>query len=174
MRLPLLLTCALLLAACTAPKPALRNYWVSGGKMIQLPVSPRGALPSQTNDVRIEVTGFMVDPEKAELTYGFGFTEKHKNTPRKVIVEDVTLPDAVPMVTDEAPSLDPSGYWKGATSPKKPGDPSLKWLLAEGNTEKVFKFSITLADGRTEEIYQASIWSGQMKPLVRKSLQITP
>ena len=137
-----------------------------------LPVARGGAIPSETSDVRIEVTGFMIDGEKAELVYTFGFTEKNRKTPLRVVVEDVTESDAVLLVTDQFPGLGSDGYWKGTSSGLKAGDISLLWLYRPGDTEKVFRFTITLSDGRTEEIYQASIWPSEAKPLVKQALRI--
>lgn len=114
----------------------------------------------------------MIDGKTAELTYTFGFTAKKKQTPRAVLVEDVTGASAVPLVEDQSPTLEAGGYWKGESTPRRAGDPSLVWLSTPGNTEKVFKFTITLADGRVEEIYQASLWSGQMKPVIKQALKL--
>ena len=76
------------------------------------------------------------------------------------------------MTVDEAPKLDANGYWKGSSSPKKAGDQSLDWVFIGGNTEKVFQFTITTSDNRVLTIYQASIWSAQAKPIIRKTLKL--
>jgi len=169
MKTTISLILTLLLSGC-ATHSSIRNYTISGGKVIQLPIAPGGALPSENADVKIEVTGFMLDGENSELIYSFGFTEKKRQTPKKIIVEDVTGPYPVPMVVDESPNLDSKGYWMGSSSPMKAGNRSLDWVFVDGNTEKVFQFTITTADSRVLIIYQASIWPGQAKPIIRKTL----
>ena len=169
MKTTLSLILALFLCGC-ATQSSVRNYTISGGKVVQLPVAPEGALPSENADVKIEVTGFMLDGAKSELVYGFGFTEKKGRTPKKVVVEDVTGPYPVTMVVDDSPELGSTGYWKGSSSPKKAGDQSLDWVLIGGNTEKVFQFTITTSDSRVLIIHQASIWPAQAKPIIRKTL----
>lgn len=146
-------------------------YTTSGGGVIRLPVAPGGSLPSETKNAKIELTGFMVDGEKAALTYTFGFTARSGITIQRVMVEDVTGPTAVRLVDDSSPVLE-SRYWKGFSSPKSARDDTLAWLQSSGNTEKVFRFTITFTDGEIESIYQASIWSGQSKPIIRKALKI--
>jgi hypothetical protein len=163
---------SLALVACVSPAPQTRSYTVSGGKTVSLPFANGGALSSQTTNVKIEVTGFMVDGVKSELIYTFGFTERNRKTPMRVIVEDVTNSAAVALVTDLFPSISSDGYWKGQSSARKAGDASLEWLYEPGNTEKVFRFTITLNDGSTEEIYQASVWPGQSKPVIKNALKL--
>jgi hypothetical protein len=169
MKTILSLILALFLGGCVTHS-SIRNYTISGGKVVQLPVAPGGALPSENADVKIEVTGFMLDAAKSELIYGFGFNEKKNQIPKKVVVDDVTGPYPVTLVTDDTPELGANGYWKGSSSPKKAGDQNLDWVLVGGNTEKVFQFTITTADNRVMTIYQASIWPAQAKPIIRKTL----
>lgn len=169
--LPVILV-AVLFAGCTAPGSSLRSFAISGGRVVQLPVTARGALPSETKDVKIEVTGFMLDGQKAELTYGFGFTAKTKLALSKVVVEDVTAYQPVLMVSDDSPTLDSKGYWKGESSPRKAGDASLAWVFVGGDTTKIFQFTITTDDGRVLVIHQASIWPGQSKAYIRKALKM--
>jgi hypothetical protein len=123
------LVLALFLTGCATSGGKLRSYTISGGRVVQLPVAPGGALPTENADVKIEVAGFMVSSDEASLTYTFGFTSKTKAVPRKVVVEDVTGPYPVLMVSDPKPVLDTKGYWKGSSSPKKAGDQTLDWLL---------------------------------------------
>jgi len=172
MKILLSLVCALALTGCASSGGKLRSYTISGGRVVQLPVAPGGALPTENADVKIEVTGFMVDSKEASLTYAFGFTSKTKVAPKKVSVHDVTGPYPVLIVSDMTPVLDANGYWKGSSSPRKAGDQSLDWLLIGGNTEKVFEFTITTADGRTLVMHQASIWSAQAKPIIRERLKL--
>lgn len=128
------------------------------------------AIPTENADVKIEVTGFMVDGKEKQVVYTFGFTEKNHATPRSVKVEDVTGPTAEVLVDAAAPQLDPQGYWKGDAKPLNKGDPGLAWLDASGDTIKVFRFTIVTADGRELVMYQASVWSGGSKPVVRQVL----
>lgn len=167
----LLILLPVILTGCVSPQATMRSYTIAGGELIQLPLAAGGALPSQTKNAKIEVTGFMVNDEKAELTYTFGFSALSGRSLKRVVVEDVSGPTAVRLVDDASPVLD-SRYWKGFSTPRRAGDETLGWLHAPGNTEKVFRFVITFADGETESIYQASIWRGQSKPIIRKALKI--
>ena len=173
MKKHILLALPLLFASCATPQASLRTYQVAGGKTVRLPVYAAGARWSETARIKIDVTGFMIDGDKAELTYVFGFTSKSNQALRAVTVEDVTGPTAVTLVEDPNLTFDTTGYWKGESTPRRAGDSSLDWLSAPGDTEKIFRFEIIFADGGVEEIYQASIWSGQTKPLVKKALKLT-
>ena len=171
MKKHILLALPLLFASCATPQASLCTYQIAGGKTIRLPVYAGGARSSETARIKIDVTGFMIDGDKAELTYVFGFTSKTNQALRAVTVEDVTGATAVTLVDDPNLTFDTTGYWKGESTPRRAGDSSLDWLSVPGDTEKIFRFKITFADGAVEEIYQASIWKGQTKPLVRKALK---
>jgi hypothetical protein len=167
----LLILLPLVLAGCAGPKASPRSYTIAGGEVVQLQVAPGGALPSQTKNTKVEVAGFMIDGDKAEITYVFGFTSQSGKPLQRVTVEDVTGRTAVPLVDDRSPALD-SRYWKGFSTPSKAGGDTLAWLQVSGNTEKVFRFIITFTDGQTETIHQASVWSGQAKSLIKKALKM--
>jgi hypothetical protein len=160
---------AALLGGC-ATGSSLRTFTVAGGQTIELPIAPGGALPTENADVKIEVTGFVLKSQEREIVYTFGFTEKKRETPRSVRVEDVTGPTAELLVEDKSPQLDAHGYWKGSATPRKRGDAGLSWLNEAGDTTKVFRFTIVTADERELVMHQASVWSGDSKTLLRQLL----
>jgi hypothetical protein len=160
---------AVMLGGC-AMSSNMRTFTIAGGQTIELPVARGGALPTENADVKIEVTGFMLDGQAKEITYAFGFTEKKRETPRSIKVEDVTGSSAELLVEDKSPRLDAKGYWKGSATPRKKGDPGLSWLNEAGDTTKVFRFTIATADGRELVMHQASVWGGASKPMIRQML----
>lgn len=172
--LPLIATIGALalLAACettsSSPSTDTRTFQIAGGQSVNLPFSHGGALSVENDDVKIEVTGFILDGEKKELVYTFGFTEKKAEALRSVEVADVTGPSVEVLVVDSAPTLSPKDYWKGDAKPHAKGDPSLSWLSSPGNTLKVFRFTITTASGRQLVMHQASVWSGSSKPMIQQ------
>ncbi|GAA5162161.1 hypothetical protein [Viridibacterium curvum] len=172
MKIAFVAVVSIFLSACAGPQATLKNFTVSGGKIIQLPVAAGGALPTEDKEIRIEVAGFLINREKLELVYTFGFTEKNKSTPKKVVVEDVTGTEAVQLVQDDTPALVAHGYWIGSSTPRKSNDPSIAWLAQNGDTEKVFRFTIHTADGRVLVLHQASVWSGAAKPPLRQMLNM--
>ena len=166
----LLLGVAALLGACATESVQFRTFKIAGGVAVDLPMSNVGAMPVENDDIKIRLTGFVLDEDKREITYTFGFIEKKAAAPRSVRVEDVTGETAEILVIDTAPEITPSGYWQGNTMPRRNGDSSLGWLLDNADTYKVFRFSITTADGRPVVIYQAAMWPANAKPLIRTIL----
>lgn len=160
---------AALLCGC-ATTPTLRTFTIAGGQQIQLPITRGGAIATENADAKIEVTGFMVNGETKELVYTFGFTEKKREVPRSVRVEDVTGSTAELLLEDKTPALDAKGYWSGSAEPRKKDDARLSWLNESGDTTKVFCFTIVTADGRDLVMYQGSVWSGASKPLLHQVL----
>jgi hypothetical protein len=159
-----------LLGGCATTSGEMRTFRIAGGKTIELPIARGGALPTENADVKIEVTGFMLEGANHALTYAFGFSEKKSERPESVKIEDVTGTESEVLVLDSAPVLGKEAYWKGTSTPRKKGDPSLAWLTEPGDTMKVFRFTIVTADGRELVMYQASVWGSASKPLVRKIL----
>jgi hypothetical protein len=165
--------CLLTLVGCATKSESktLRTFKIAGNKAVDLPVTKDGAiLPTENSDIRIEVTGYLIDAENRELVYTFGFREKKKAAPRSVVVEDVSGDTSEVLVADLAPELDSNGSWKGNSIPRRRFDPSLGWATDLGDTIKVFRFTIILADGRPFILHQASIWSGAAKQFVREIL----
>lgn len=165
---------ALAIPGCANTKSAsqtLRTFKIAGNKAVDLPVTKDGAMvPTENNDIRIEVTGYLIDAENRELLYTFGFREKKKAAPRSVTVEDVSGDTPVVLVADLAPELDSNGSWKGNSIPHRRFDPTLGWVTDLGDTIKVFRFTVILADGRPFILHQASVWSGSSKQFVREIL----
>jgi hypothetical protein len=158
-----------MLGGC-ATASRMQTFTIAGGETIELPIARGGALPTENSDVKIEVTGFALDGQAKAITYAFGFTEKKRETPRLVKVEDVTGSTAELLVEDNSPRLNADGFWKGSAIPRKKGDAGLSWLKEAGDTTKVFRFTIVTADGRQLVMHQASVWSGTSKPLLRQVL----
>jgi hypothetical protein len=165
---PLIALTAMLCGCSTTS--SMRTFTIAGGQTIELPIARGGAIPTENPDVKIEVTGFMLDGKAKEVTYAFGFTEKKRETPRSVKVEDVTGSSAELLVEDKLPQLEATGFWKGSAKPRGKGDSGLSWLNEAGDTTKVFRFTIVTADGRELVMYQASVWSGASKPLIRQAI----
>jgi hypothetical protein len=168
----LLIGVAALLGACATRSVQLRTFKIAGGVAVDLPMTKAGAMPVESYDVKIRLTGFVLDEDKREITYTFAFIEKKAAVPRSVRVDDVTGETAEILVIDTAPEITPSGYWQGNTMPRRKGDSSLDWLSDNGDTYKVFRFSITTADGRPLVIYQAAMWPADAKPLIRTILNV--
>lgn len=161
---------ALILATGCATKGARpQAFTIAGGQQIELPIAQDGAPPTENADLRIEVTGFMLDEDRGEVLYAFGFTEKTGRAPQRVRVDDVTGPAAEILVIDETPALE-KNYWKGTALPRKKGDPGLAWLTEDGSTIKIFRFTVTTHDGRSLVMHQAAVWPGDAKPLIRQLL----
>lgn len=163
----LAISLAAILCGC-ATDPSMRTFTIAGGQTIGLPIAQRGAVATENADVRIEVTGFMVDGQAKEIVYTFGFREKRRELPRSVKVEDVTGSTAELLVEDNSPRLDAKGYWKGSAKPRKKGDSDLSWLYEAGDTTKIFRFTIVTSDGRELVMHQGSVWRGASKPLILK------
>lgn len=161
---------ALTLAAGCATKAAKpQTFTIAGGQQIELPITNDGAPPTENADFKIEVTGFMLDEDRGEVLYAFGFTKKTGPALQRVRVDDVTGPTAEILVIDETPTLE-KNYWKGTALPRKKGDPGLVWLTQDGNTIKIFRFTLTTHDGRSLVMHQAAVWPGEAKPLLRQLL----
>ena len=160
-----------LLAACATSSLETRTFKIAGGESVSLPFEYGVARSTENADIKIEVTGFVLDSLKRELTYAFGFTEKQAEALRSVKVEDVTGPEAEVVVLDSAPHLSAKGYWKGNSTSHKKEDPAVAWVYDSGDTVKVFRFTVMTAAGRQIVMYQGSVWSARTKPYAEAILE---
>lgn len=145
-----------------------RSFVISGGEVVSLPVAKGGALPSENEDIKIEVAGFLMDGAKKELTYTFGFSLKSEASITSVRIEDVSDTTSELMVNDVKPK---SGkYWKGYSVPKTIADKNLRWILVDADSVRIYRFTITTSTGTKHVMYQASLYPGASKQLLRRIL----
>ena len=144
--------------ALAAPKTIPKQFTILGGQTITHAIAADGPASTETESVKIEVTGLMttiVNGGKSLMNRTFGFTTKVPLTIRRVVVEEVS--GAVPevLVTDETPKLD-KNYWRGdaGRTPLTPaGNP---WLFESGDDWRVFRFTITTEEKGAMVLLQPS------------------
>ena len=146
-----------------------RSFPISGGKKLWVAFNERGALPVKTSDVEIAIAGFTADKEKKELTYRFLFKVLNNQTPKKVVVQDISEENPEVLVTDNNPKLE-RGHWGGQSAPKTKDDPQVAFLRNDHDSVRVYRFTITLADGREINVEQALFYFGLMKSEARHNL----
>lgn len=162
------LTClALMLCTASAAFASTREYTILGNQTITAEVYAGAPKPAKKDGITIEAAGFMIG--QGTLVWTFEFVTK--DTPTKVVVEDVSGPRAIVMVTDTAPKME-KDHWKGRATPvplTKTGSP---WLFEWGDTTKVFRFTITLkAQATPVVIYQPAVYPEATKITVQRTVK---
>jgi hypothetical protein len=150
------------LASAALAKP--KEFIILGGEKIKAEVERGMPLPAETDGIKIEVAAFMIGDGKLIFTFGFDT----KETPQKVVVEDVTGNAPVVLVEDLAPVVQKE-YWRGDAPPLQLSKNGVPWVFERGDTTKIFRFTVTLP-GREQPVvlYQPAIYAGATKKQLQK------
>ena len=75
---------------------------------------------------------------------------------------------------DAGPKLDAQHVWKQNTPPRTAAAPRLGWLYHEGNSSRVYRFTIVTDDGRRLVMHHLVIFPMFFKAGIRKILGMAP
>jgi hypothetical protein len=147
---------------------------ISGGETVTFVLTPRGPKAAENDDFLVVGASIMPNVEKKQFVYSFGLWAKKDKAPKHVTVEDVSEEQIELLVDDAAPKLESKNVWKQDTPPKTAADPRLGWLYHEGNSPRIYRFTIVTDDGRQLVMYQLSIYPVFIKEPLRKLLGMAP
>jgi hypothetical protein len=147
---------------------------ISGGQTVTIILTAHGPVPAENDDFK--VVGAMITPniEKKQFVYEFGLLAKKGKAPTHVTVEDVSEEKPELLVDDAGPKLDDKQIWKQDTAPKTATDPRLGWLYHEGNSPRIYRFTVITDDGRRLVMYQLTSYPVFIKASLRKILGMAP
>lgn len=136
-----------------------REITISGGERISAHFLGGIPVPAESSAGKIEVAGLLVGD--GYLIYTFGLVA---SMPLGFVrIEDVTGVFPVLLLTDETPELD-KDYWIGNSAPIRISEERTPWLYEDGDTIKVFKFTLkTIGDEPPIIMYQPSVFASQAK-----------
>lgn len=163
----------LVLAGCASSEVGMVCP-IAGGGMLTVYLTPQGPRPAENDDFKVETANFIPNIEQKQLVYTFSLLAKKGKAPQRIQIEDVSDAQAEILLVDAEPKLDAKRVWRGNASPKTAGDRALAWLFYEGNSTRIYRFTIVTADGRPLVMHQAAIHPVFVKEAVRKILGMTP
>ena len=154
----------LLLCLATAALAKPKEFTILGGEKITAEVERGVPLPVAKDGIKIEAAAFMIGDGQLVFTFGFDT----KQTPRKIVVEDVSGTAPVVLVADSAPVVQ-EDYWRGDAAPLPLSKSGVPWVFERGDTTKVFRFTVTLPDREQPVVlYQPAIYAGATKKQLQK------
>jgi hypothetical protein len=157
----------LLAAGCGMASTAMKTT-VCGKEMLFM-LGDEG--PERAKDGRATVIDATFIPTKDNKHIWFIFhVSKQPSAPAVKSIKVENVSDEVPevLVFDETPKFDAHGNWSGHSADRLPSEPNLSWFYHEGNTPRVYRFTIVYADGKTSELYQLDVVAAFVKAIVRK------
>jgi hypothetical protein len=141
-----------------------KKYTVLGNHEIEAKVQDGMPLPAEKSGITIEAAGFALGEGK--LIWAFDLTSGKALA--KVVVEDVSGPNAIVLVEDSSPKL-ADAHWAGDAAPLALSKSGCPWLFEPGDTTKVFRFTVTLKEkSEPVVIYQPAIYPADTKRQLRQ------
>lgn len=171
MKIPLLLSLGLLFLAGCGMSTVGMKCTVSGGEERVFMLGEGGPERATDGKVMIQVAMPGPKPDTKEIYYEFQ-AQKQKGCPdiKSIKVENVSDAEAELLLLDTEVKTNPAGIWRNASKYFDPKDERFVWVYHEGNTPRVFRFTITYADGKVSELYQLTIVPAFVKDFMRKVL----
>ena len=147
---------------------------ISGGETVTFVLNSKGPVPAENDDFLVVGAAIVPNVEKKQFIYSFGLWAKKEKAPKHVTVEDVSEEKPELLVDDAGPKLDDKQTWKQATEPKTATDPRLGWLYHEGNSPRIYRFTIVTDDGRRLVMHHLVFYPVFLKEPLRKILGMAP
>ncbi len=147
---------------------------ISGGETVTFVLTPKGPAPAENDDFKVVESAVSPGVGQKQFLYVFGLLAKNGKAPKHITVEDVSEENVELLVDDAGPKLDANNIWKQSTLPKTAADPRLGWLHHEGNSPRVYRFTIITDDGRRLVMHHLAIYPVFIKMGLRKILGMDP
>lgn len=150
------------------------SYPVANNQILSFPVTDAGVIPAETDNYKIEVTGFSVgpspeDPKKALLTWHFTLRTKKANKIETIQIDEIAPTNVEKMVLKEVNPTIKNSLWSGSLEPIEASSTSTPWLYDEKASFYVYRFTIK-AENSDPVILNQLTWFS--KP-AKKSFQYT-
>jgi hypothetical protein len=147
---------------------------ISGGETVTIILTAKGPVPAENDDFKVVAAMITPNIEKKQFVYSFGLLAKNGKAPQHVTIEDVSEEKPELLVDDTGTKLDDKQIWKQDTAPKTSADPRLGWLYHEGNSPRIYRFTIVTDDGRRLVMHHLSNYPVFIKVSLRKILGMAP
>lgn len=148
------------------------DFNIDGDKVITLPMTRAGAIPTENEFYKIEMAGIAVglkkgDPEDSDLTWSFSLVAKSLHQLDSVTIELVDSSGKLtPMLQDKSPKLK-NGSWFGKSNSYSMSRTVSPWLYSNQNSTFLFKFTIIEIGKDPVVMYQPSLISKGTKSIYR-------
>lgn len=183
---PLLLAAVILLTSfpATAQADTTKTFTISGGQVVELAVSERGALPATADGVRVEVAGPIFgpsknSPEKVALTWAFTLSVPKGAKYSTLTIENVTDTepkliaslDQPPVRTLKAPDGRELHLLELRGLPSDISPESTPWVYQEGTTTIIFRFTLKRSSENDIALHQLTMFGQEPKAQIQKMVQ---
>jgi hypothetical protein len=157
------------------------KFTISGGQVVELAVSERGAMPALADGVRVEVAGPIFgpsknNPEKIALIWAFTLSIPKEAKYLSLTVENVTNAEAKLIASQDQPSVRtlraPDGkelhLLELRGSPRDISPESTPWVYQDGTTTMIFRFALKRANENDITLQQLAIFGPELKAKIQK------
>lgn len=180
---PLLLAAAISLTSFSGAATAdtSKKFTISGGQVVELAVSERGALPAAADGVRVEVAGPIIGPSKNSagklaLIWAFTLSVPKDAKYSSLTIENVTGEEAKLIASQNQPPVRTLMAADGEAlyllelrgSPSDISPESTPWVYQDGETSMIFRFVLTRASADDITLHQLAMFGQEPKAQIQK------
>ena len=180
---PLLLAAVIVLTSfpATAQADTTKTFTISGGQVVELAVSERGALPATADGVRVEVAGPIFgpsknSPEKVALIWAFTLSVPKGAKYSSLTIENVTDAepkliaslDQPPVRTLKAPDGRELYLLELRGLPSDISPESTPWVYQDGTTTIIFRFTLKRSSENDIALHQLTMFGQEPKAQIQK------
>lgn len=180
---PLLLAAVITLTSFSAAARAdtTKTFTISGGQVVELAVSERGALPAKADGVRVEIAGPIFGPsknssEKVALVWAFTLSVPKDAKYSSLTIENVTDAEAKLIATQDQPPVRtlkvPDGKELHLLElrglPSDISAESTPWVYQDGTTTIIFRFTLKRSSENGITLHQLTMFGQEQKVQIQK------
>jgi hypothetical protein len=160
----------LLFVACSTPPEYKYVTKISGGQRIEFSLTGGGPTPVKEAGLAVASAQFIGPPHNGMTFMGFVLKNESGQELKKVLVEDVSDESPVKILEDASPKM-VNGVWRGISQPIRSDAAPFEWLAYLDASNRVYRFTVTLADGRTIALNQLSMFPAWIKEGMRRAFK---
>lgn len=158
------------LAACSTAPEYKYVTKISGGERLEFPIKGGGPERASAGGLTVLSSQFIGPPRGGVTFMGFLIKNDTGQELKKVLVEDVSEEKPAKILEDDSPKM-VDGSWRGVSEPISSTNPPFEWLAYLDASNRVYRFSVTLADGKTIALNQLTIFPAWMKEGMRRAFK---
>jgi hypothetical protein len=160
----------LLFVACSTAPEYKYVTKISGGQRIEFPISSGGTAPAKEGGIAVASPQFLGPPHNGVTFMGFVVKNESGQELKKVLIEDVSDESPAKILEDASPKM-VNGVWRGLSQPIRSVASPYEWLAYLDASNRVYRFTVTLADGKTITLNQLAMFPAWMKEGMRRGFK---
>jgi len=159
-----------MLAGCSTAPEYKYVTKIADGQRMEFPITGGGPERAHEGGLTVTTCQFLGPPRGGVTFLAFAIKNESGQEFKHVLVEDVTDEKPAKIQEDPTPKM-VDGSWRGLSEPIRALAAPFEWLSYLDASNRVYRFTVTLADGKTVTLHQLTIFPAWLKEGMRRAFK---